>query len=93
MKYSNVPLTDDNFDTELDKLSEIAGIHLNSYDDFVDKLDDKFHCQTHPLGFEEWITCGIYPDVSSDCSQVCQKGKLAYQFGNGFIIFDFKEFL
>jgi hypothetical protein len=93
MKYSEVILTDDNFDTELEKLSEIVGIHFNNYDNFVEKLNNNFKRQTHPLGFEEWITYSIYPSIGSDCSQAYQKGKLAYQFGNGFIILDFEILL
>lgn len=91
MKYSNVILTDDNFDTELEKLSEI--IHFNNYDSFVDKLDDKFKCQTHPLGFEEWITYITYPSMGADCKQAYQKGELAYQFSNGFIVLNYETLL
>lgn len=93
MQYSEVILTDENFDIELEKLSEIIGIHFNNYDNFIERLDDKFRCQKHPLGFEEWITSGTYPSIGSDCSQAYQKGKLAYQFGNGFIVLDFELLL
>ena len=93
MRYSNVFLTDTNFDDELEKLSEIVGIHFNNYDSFVESLDNKFMCQTHTLGFEEWIISGVYPSVGSDYKQAYQKGKLAYEFANGFIIFDFEILL
>lgn len=93
MKYSDVVLTDDNFDDELEKLSEIVGIHFNNYDNFVESLDNKFMCQIHTLGFEEWIICGAYPSIGSDCKQAYQREKLAYEFANGFIIFDFEVLL
>jgi len=93
MKYSDVFLTDDNFDDELEKLSEVVGVHFHNCDGFVENLDAKFKCQTHPLGFEEWIIAGSYPCVECDCQQAYQKGKLAYEFGNGFIVLNFSVLL
>jgi hypothetical protein len=87
MRYSDVILNDDNFDTELEKLSEIVGIHFNNYDNFVEKLDKKFKCQTHPLGFEEWIDMRVLPNHSIDCVSPIIESGMAYEFGNGFIIF------
>lgn len=93
MQYSDTILTDDNFDEEIEKLSEIIGIHFNNYDSFVTKIDDSFSCQTHEKGFEEWIKCGVYPNKGSDYTQAYQKGYLAYEFGNGFVIFKFETLL
>lgn len=87
MKYSNTILTDDNFDEEIEKLSEIIGIHFNNCDGFTEKLTDSFSCQTHEKGFEEWIMSGVYPSAGSACGDAYQKGYLAYEFGNGFAIF------
>jgi len=89
MKYSESIITDDNFDCELEKLSETVGIHFNNYNSFVEKLDDKFRCQTHPLGFDEWLTYKTYPSIGSNCRQARQSGKLAYEFGNGFMVLEF----
>lgn len=89
MKYSELIITDDNFDFELEKLSETVGIHFNNYDSFVKRLDDKFKCQVHPLGFDEWLIYEICPDIESGCRQAHKSGKLAYEFGNGFMVLEF----
>lgn len=92
MKYSNVILTDENFDTEIETLATIIGIPFTKYENFVEILPSGFTCQTHEKGFEEWICFETVPSFSSDCASAYQKGYLAYEFGNGFIIFNF-EFL
>lgn len=93
MKYSDKILKDDNFDDELEKLIKITGECGIWYDTFVEKLDDSFELQTHDLGFEEWVvTYGLRQDISAmhaGISQACQNGKLAYEFGNGFIVLNF----
>lgn len=92
MKYSNLILTDDNFDEELVKLCKKINISHTQYESFEPKLTNDFHKQDNE-GIEEWISYKILPDFSYDCSQVFQKGYLAYEFGNGFIIFNFETVL
>lgn len=98
MKYSETILTDDNFDDELEKLLNVIGKCGKEYDGFVDKLDDSFKKQENELGFEEWIktTKGLHMDISAmhaGVSQACKEGKIAYEFGNGFIILNFVDVL
>lgn len=98
MKYSETILTDDNFDDELEKLLSTIGNYGIEYDGFVDKLDDSFEKQENDLGFEEWIkiTKGLHMDISAmhaGISQACKEGKIAYEFGNGFIILNFVDVL
>lgn len=96
MKYSETILTDDNFDDELEKLLNTIGECGIEWDTFVDKLDDSFEKQENDLGFEEWIktTKGLHMDISAmhaGISQACKEGKIAYEFGNGFIILNFVD--
>lgn len=87
MKYSEQFLTDDNFDEELEKLAELIGIPHTNYEKFEKELDSKFKEQTHSLGFSEWLKSGIYSNPNS--LDIYEKGFLAYEFANGFIIFNF----
>ena len=95
MQYSTEILTDANFDEELEKLCDLIGRHHSSYDEFVSELPSEYKMQTHDLGFEEWLLYSVKPgtNVKGDFTTVFQSGKLAYQFGNGFIILDFEEVL
>lgn len=95
MQYSTEILTDDNFDKELEKLCDLIGKPYSSYDEFVSELSSDYKMQTHDLGFEEWLSCNIKSstNIKGDFTTAFQSGKLAYQFGNGFIILDFEEVL
>ena len=90
--YSQTILTDSNFDEELEKLCTSVGANQSSYNSFVDKLDDGFELQMND-GKEEWVRSRVVPDIESDCRQAHQKGQLAYEFGNGFIVLDFEVLL
>lgn len=90
--YSSIVLTDDNFDDELEKLCASIKLNLNSSNSFVDKLEEDFELQNNN-GKEEWIRCETIPNISSDCRQVYQKGQLAYEFANGFIVLDYEVLL
>lgn len=93
MKYSNIILTDDNFDEELEKLCDFRKINTDYYNSFVKKLSDEFLVQYNNKK-EEWINnIGIYPNKGSDFKQAYQRGQLAYEFGNGFIILDYEVLL
>lgn len=90
--YSQTILTDSNFDEELEKLCASVGVNPSSYNSFVDKLDDNFELQMND-GKEEWIRSRVVPNIGSDYRQAYQKGQIAYEFGNGFIILDFEVLL
>ena len=92
MKYSNTILTDDNFDEELEKLCSKININYIEYESFFKKLPKDFTLQNNN-GIDEWISYSINPDFSSDCKQAYQKGYLAYEFGNGFMVFNFEVVL
>ena len=89
MKYSNVILTDDNFDEELENLCEFAKVSICDYNSFVVSIEG-FKLQENNQK-EEWIKIhGSFPDKGSDFKQAYQRGQLAYEFGNGFIILDYE---
>lgn len=90
--YRDVLLTDDNFDEELEKLCEFTGLDLGSYNSFVHKLDDDFSLQMNNSK-EEWIHHKTLSNKGSDFKQAIQKGQLAYEFRNGFIVLDYEEVL
>ena len=92
MKYSNTILTDDNFDEELEKLCSKININYIEYESFFKKLPKYFTLQNNN-GIDEWISYSINPDFSSDCKQAYQKGYLAYEFGNDFMVFNFEVVL
>lgn len=92
-KYSETIITDDNSDEELEDLCYIVGIHHTNYDGFVEHLDSSFHKQKHEFGFDEWISYSVVPSIGADCKQAYQVGKLAYEFGNGFMVLNFEELL
>ena len=93
MKYSNKILTDENFDEELEILSEKIGIHHNNYSGFIKNLDSTWSRQKNNLGFCEYVKSETFPNVSGDCKQAINKGQLAYKFSNGFIVFNFETIL
>lgn len=93
MKYSNIILTDDNFDEELEKLCDFTKINTDSYSSFVKELPDEFKLQYNDEK-EEWINnIGSYPSKGSDFKQAYQRGQLAYEFENGFIVLDYEVLL
>jgi hypothetical protein len=93
MKYSNIVLTDDNFDEELEKLCDFVKINTDSYNSFVKTLSYEFIIQYNEEK-EEWINNnGVYPSKGSGFKQAYQRGQLAYEYGNGFIILDYEVLL
>jgi len=66
----------------MEKLAETVGIDHNSFDTFEEKLSGKYAKNKHPLGFDEWVEDQTEPSS-------CQVGHLAYEFGNGFMVFNF----
>ena len=92
MKYSNVFITDENMDYELEQLCKKISISNNNCEGFTEKLEDGYTKQ-QAEGFDEWIKCGSYPNKGSDFRQAIQKGFLAYEFANGFLVFNFESIL
>lgn len=68
------------------------GINHTSYNTFVDELDNNFSLQINK-GKEEWIKSEVFANKGSDFKQSFQIGQLAYQFANGFMLFDYEVIL
>ena len=86
MRYSKTVLTDENFDEEMEKLAEIIGIPFTRFNKFVKELDNSFAVRTHYLGFDEWACVRII-NQNPWTSEAYEDVYLAYEFGNGFMIF------
>lgn len=86
MRYSKTVLTDENFDEEMEKLAEIIGISFTRFKNFVKELDSSYRVRTHYLGFGEWVCVKII-NQNPGISEAYEDIHLAYEFGNGFIIF------
>lgn len=86
-KYSDLILTDDNFDENMEKLADENGYNYSDYIDFVKELPEGFSKQINENGYEEWILMKVYPDHSWDCIFPIIQTILAYEFANGFILF------
>lgn len=92
MKYSNTILTEDNFDDEYEKLVAIVEPPYNSYEGFVSALDGEFTVQEHEKGFNEYLIQKVSPNRNN--MQFHQHTvTLAYEFGNGFMVFNFTDIL
>lgn len=86
MRYSDIILTNGNIEEATDKLIRILTPESNiTFDRFSKQLDSSFRCLTNDDGSEEWIKSSISGDM--------ERGKLAYEFGNGFLVFDFEELI
>lgn len=91
-KYSDIEITDDNFDEEYEKLTELFNIR-GMYNSFVKELPSSFIKQENK-GVEEWISSSnLNNDFSSSIDQCIHSGMLAYEFKNGFLVIDFEEVL
>lgn len=87
MKYSNVIITDDNSDEELEKLADQNGYDYDQYIGFYNTLNDKFKVQQNIYGYEEWVHVKVLPNHSIDCVAPIIESIIAYEFGNGFMLF------
>ncbi len=93
MKYSKAILDYDNMEDHLEKLSDEIGINSNKCEGFLEELPKGFTKQEHPKGFDEFILIETSNNHSSAKPQALQSGLLAYQFGNGFLTFQFEDAL
>lgn len=97
MKYSEVILTDDNFDEEFEKLQEVHGSQLQPDDEWfwVEKQLEGFTPQENPKGFTEYVQSSVNASdsIGSDFKQAYMRGMVGYEFGNSFVYLPFFELL
>ena len=99
MKYSNKNLTDDNFDEEYEKLTDLIG-NLNSDEwDTYTTLPKGFTEQESECdgrikrGFNEWVKSGGIGFDHTHQNQVLCSGEIAFEFNNKFLSLHFNEAL
>lgn len=90
MKYSNKILNDDNFDEELEKLVIKLGFDSSYCNNFVKSLDDYWVKQEGVDGCDEYVKAKLVPNPNANFKQGVEVGQIAYEFGNGFIVFDYE---
>jgi hypothetical protein len=92
MKYSNVNITDDNFDEEYEKLTDLIG-DLNSDEwEIYDTLPKGFTGHKSKCGkFTEWVKSGGTRFDHTHQNQALCSGEVAFEFGNKFISLHFNE--
>jgi len=87
MRYSNVVITDDNSDEEMEKLADQNGYKYNQFLGLYDTLSSNFTIQDNIHGYEEWISTRVLPNHSIDCVAPIIESIIAYEFRNGFMLF------
>lgn len=87
MRYSNVIITDENFDEEMERLADQNNYNYSQCIGFAEKLSDDFIVQQNDNGYEEWVCQKVYPDFSIDCVTPIIEAVVAYEFANGFMLF------
>lgn len=87
-RYSDVVITDNNEDEEMEKLAEENGYPIWHYLGFEEKLPhNKFYEQENEHGYAEWVCQKVLPNHSIDCVAPDVHNFMAYEFANGFMIF------
>ena len=97
MRYSDIELTDDNFDEEYEKLTDLIG-NLNSDEwEVYDTLPSGFtkqesECENRvKRGFSEYVKSGVIRFDHTNQNQCLCSGEVAYEFKNKFISLHFNE--
>lgn len=90
-KYSNIIITDDNEDEESEKLADQNGFKYSQYIGFEKHLTEDFSEQENKNGYMEWVSQRTLPNHSIDCAAPIIECILAYEFGNGFMLFGYRD--
>lgn len=86
-RYSNLFITDDNFDENMEKLADENDFSYTQFITFLEKLPDGFTRQDNKNGYEEWVSVKTYPNHVIDCVAPIIESVVAYEFANGFMLF------
>lgn len=97
-RYSNIEICDSNEDEEMEKLAELIGTSYSSYQGFFKAIDDKYKPQIaenealkKKYDFIEWCSSYTKPCHSVDYNAGSLICRLAYEFANGYMIFEVEE--
>lgn len=93
IRYSDLVISDDNFDENMEKLADENGFRYINFLSFVDNLSDDFTKQISKNGYEEWVSVKMKPNFSIDCVTPIIESIYAYEFANGFMMFGERDSL
>lgn len=79
-------ISDENYDLECEKICDENGWSYGKENDFVKTLSSDFQKQIDDFG-EKWVSVNFYPDQVIDCIAPIEIYGIAYEFANGFMIF------
>lgn len=86
-RYSDLVITDEIFDENMEKTAEENGFSHLQFLEFVEELPKGFTRQENENGYEEWVSVKIYPNHCIDCVSPIVESVVAYEFANGFMLF------
>lgn len=97
-RYSNTVICDANEDEEMEYIADTFGYSYSSYQGFKKTLDNSFSPQlakdernSKALDFVEWVSAKTLPNHSVDFNAGVLVCTLAYEFANGFMVFQTEE--
>lgn len=83
----NIFISDENYDLEHEKICDENGWSYGKESDFVKTLSSDFQKQIDDFGEEKWVSVSFYPDHVINCIGPIEIYGIAYEFANGFMIF------
>lgn len=88
-KYSDLVITDEIFDENMEKLADENDFSYGQFLEFVAELPKElnFSKQDNKNGYEEWICVRTYPNHAIDCVVPIVESIVGYEFANGFMLF------
>lgn len=86
-RYSDLFITDDNFDENMEKLADENNFSYGQFVAFLEKLPNGFTKQDNKNDYEEWVSVKTYPNHAIDCVAPIVESIVAYEFANGFMLF------
>ena len=92
-RYSDLIITDDIFDENMERTAEENGFSHLQFLKFVEKLPEGFSKQDNKNGYEEWVSVRTSPNHAIDCIAPIVESVVAYEFGNGFMLFGERDSL
>jgi hypothetical protein len=92
MQYSDKKITEDNLKEEVELLCERMGLHPNSFNRFVDKLDGNFKKRVS-CSLDEWLKEETKKGDGFAFDKPYKRNEMAFEFGNGFVVLRFEELI
>lgn len=97
-RYSNVEICDSNEDEEMEKLAALIGLSYSSYQGFIKSINSEYEPQMagnieskKDYDFVEWCKSVTKPNHSVSFNAGVLTCSLAYEFANGYMVFEMEE--